>query len=474
MPLNLWLIDRTGSDLGLNHCRRDRYLTRHAGGHGYGWVLRAQSVPTVTGTLVHNPIAAINKWVQEHDQLPPAEVVRAAIAEALKSYDDIVTTRGLRAVQDEGDLDLRTSEQKLLMEGLVWVWVRVGLPGLLADWKIAHVEEETIALIGCTCELGDDVGTPEDHDQRGCKGIGWMTRGDVILQSRQVESRYAYGEFKTTGDAAMNWEAQWYHRNQLVAGVLGTERKYHIRVDEVYIIALIKGRNQREWNPEEGKASGPKFQASSLVYAGCRPANPPLLPEDWLQKWSGQYYWNEAEGKRRKVSKDYPRTLISKMSPTFWAEHAGSPSEYWTGWLDLGTLSESYKLIGPIYRQSGEGVDRVGQFTRQLLAEEQRWMSALWELYEFQERTGKGWGTAEFDQLLDQLIPMSRGDSCQSFFGNTCDKLALCDKHPGWENPEMLGFIPRRPHHTPELEQAIDRGLLPPEVGADAESGEEQ
>jgi hypothetical protein len=151
MPLNLWLIDRTGSDLGLNHCRRDRYLTRHAGGHGYGWVLRAQSVPTVTGTLVHNPIAAINKWVQEHDQLPPAEVVRAAIAEALKSYDDIVTTRGLRAVQDEGDLDLRTSEQKLLMEGLVWVWVRVGLPVLLADWKIAHVEEETIALIGCTC-----------------------------------------------------------------------------------------------------------------------------------------------------------------------------------------------------------------------------------------------------------------------------------------------------------------------------------
>jgi hypothetical protein len=73
---------------------------------------------------------------------------------------------------------------------------------------------------------------------------------------------------------------------------------------------------------------------------------------------------------------------------------------------------------------------------------------------------------------LDALVPMNRGQACHSYYGEPCSKLGLCDKLNGWEAPELLGYIPRRPHHAPELAQAIARGLLPPDEGL-AEDGEE-
>ena len=67
---------------------------------------------------------------------------------------------------------------------------------------------------------------------------------------------------------------------------MGTERKLGVQIDEVYIVALVKGRRMGEWNPEEGKASGPKYQNSPLVYGWYRPANPPLVEESWARSSS--------------------------------------------------------------------------------------------------------------------------------------------------------------------------------------------
>jgi hypothetical protein len=56
-------------------------------------------------------------------------------------------------------------------------------------------------------------------------------------------------------------------------------------------------------------------------------------------------------------------------------------------------------------------------------------------------------------------VTQNRGDACHQYFGETCSKLALCERTPGWERPETIGYVPRKPHHEPELAQMRARGL---------------
>lgn len=466
MALTLWLTDRSRYEEGTAHCPRARYLRYHAGPHGYGYDLKAQSIPTVTGTLVHGPLATILTEVGRKDALPTdAWIQEHAIQPAIAEYHRIVERRGLRAIVDADDLAQRVVEQTTLLEGLVWAFVRVPLPEYHRQHRVVFVEEELPTVIGCTCGLGDGVFDPPSHEGRGCGGIVWMTRGDAIAQRRGAAegTGYRYDEFKTTGDPNASWEAQWYHRVQLVAGVLGAEEKLSCAIDEVYIHPLLKGRRQAEWDPMEGKASGPKYQATPLVYGGRQAANLPMYGETWSAKWGGQFY-TDVDGKRRKTSKEFVRTGIWELPEALWrAGGATSPSDYWTAWIGNELLAQSYKCVGPIYRAQW----KLDAFKAQLVGEERRWQQALWELY---EASGDA---AAFHAALDRLVPQVRGDACESFFGDRCPFLWICDREPGWEDPLGSGrYVMRRPHHAPELEQAVERGLLPAEIG-EAEEAEE-
>lgn len=463
--LNLWLIDRSGYESAFP-CRRRRYLMRHAGPHGYGWQRKAQSIPTLTGGLIHAPLAEILAVVQAEDRLPTDAETYAAIQKAQAEYRQVVEARGLAMVVDEAELQLRMNEQLCLLEGLVWTFVRVALKGFHQTYRVVSVEEEATVVLGCTCGLGDEVGAAADHDARECQGIGWMTRADCVAQAREGGA-YSYHEFKTTGEASMNWEAQWYEKIQLFAGARGVEARDGIRCDSVYIHALIKGKNSREWDPAEGKASGPKYQNSKLVYAGRRAANPPLLAEDWAFEWKGQYYPDPNNpGKRKRQSADYPRTGLWEF--TDW-EGTGALSglDYWTAWIGEA-LADSYRCIGPIDRAEW----KVEEFFTQLVNEERRWQETLAHLYDFSVEHGCGWGDPLFMAELDRLVPMARGEACKSFFGDSCPMLPLCNRHDGWEDPALMGMLPRRPHHEDELVQAVGRGLLPPDEGAAELEGE--
>lgn len=444
---------------------RSRYLGYHAGPTGYGWARKAESIPAVTGQKVHDPAGAILLWCQAFPgEFPPDNVIYHEIQKARAAYLQIVEERGLQMTLGE-DLQFRVNEQLTLLEGLMWTWARCWLPQFLADWDIVEVETEHVTVVGCTCGLGDDIGAAEDHDARECGGYGWMTRGDCIAKRKAFPHTYAYHEIKTTGDASKNWEDQWPHRNQLMAGVLGAERKHGVEIDEVYIVALVKGRRQSEWNPEEGKASGPKYQNSPLVYGYYRPANPPLVEESWAQSY---YYWDEAAQKRRKLTRDYARLGIWNLDARYWQQGGTcSPSDYWTRWLGVDKLRESFRVIGPIFRQAW----KLDEWRRQTIAEETRVSGGLDALYAASEQ-GYVWGSPEFMAILDVDFPMTRGSHCQNHFGDTCPMLKLCNREPGWEDPTLMGYIPRRPHHQPELDQAIERGLLPPSEGL-AEDAEE-
>jgi hypothetical protein len=463
MALTIWLTDRSRYEEGTDHCQRGRYLRYHAGPHGYGWDKKAQSMPAVTGGLVHGPLTAILGYLKEHDQIPTDRwIYDEAISPALAQYEATVEKRGLASITDADELARRVAEQTTLLEGLIWCYVRGPLPQFHVEQRVILVEEEFVSVIGCTCGLGDLMGTAEDHDARQCDGIGWMTRGDCISQRRGAPdgTGYRYNEFKTTSGMTAGWEAQWTHRVQLVAGVLGAEHKLGAEIDEVWVPALMKGRNQREWDPYEGKASGPKFQASPLVYGGRRSANLPLYGEDWLPKWANQYYFDEVTQKRKKIPKEYARTGIWELPASYWeAGGCVSPSDYWTRWIGPEVLAEQFKLVGPIYR----GEWRLPVFLRQLEGEELRHRGALAALYDVAQVEGLGWTGPKFQDALDLLYPQSRGGACESFFGDVCPNLPLCDRLPGWEHPEGMNFIPRRPHHAPELAQAIERGLLPPD-----------
>ncbi len=137
---------------------------------------------------------------------------------------------------------------------------------------------------------------------------------------------------------------------------------------------------------------------------------------------------------------------------------------YWGRGMDQTLRASCYRPLGPIMRTE----KKLGQFTRQLVGEESRWQAIVWELFE----SGKVWGDPAYMELLDRLVPQTRGQACHSYYGEPCAFRWLCDEEAGWEDPSLCGYVPRRPHHTPELEAAISRGLLPPDEAL-ADEGDE-
>jgi hypothetical protein len=104
-------------------------------------------------------------------------------------------------------------------------------------------------------------------------------------------------------------------------------------------------------------------------------------------------------------------------------------------------------------------------------ADEAQWQEIAWKLYEAQQppsnvvdnaasRAAYGWASPEFQTLLDQLVPCSW--ECRPYGKeHQCEFVRICHRDQGWQDPIGSGyFVPRRPHHAPELEQAIARGLL--------------
>ncbi len=244
MALTIWLTDRSRHETGTGHCRRARFLGSHAGPNGYGWNRKAQSVPLVTGMLIAQVQEQIHRWILEHgngSHMPSDTQIQDWITAALVEYVRTVEKRGLSHIVDAAELLKRVLEQTTLLESLIWLWVDVGLPQLLAEWRIVLVESEELSILGCTCGLGDRMGTGEEHDLRGCNGIGWMTRGDLVCQSLMQEDRYSYHEFKAPGETTQNTDAAWLYRVQLIAGVMGAEDRIGHAIDEVYLQQLVKG-----------------------------------------------------------------------------------------------------------------------------------------------------------------------------------------------------------------------------------------
>ena len=482
---------------GRSHCQRDRYLTYHAGPNGYGLVRKGQSIPLATGSMGHTAMAPIMRWCQDHDgeiqqalALPeaqgpgpsflvvPREVIRAAIVEGQEEYDRAVVARGFAYAADEPETQYLIKEQKALIAGLVWAWTIEVLPEILRHSRILEVENDQALVYDCTCGLGAFVGTHTDHVERACEGKAFANKPDFITQNRTTEE-LGYHEFKTSGSDSPTFRDQWEIKMQMITATVDVELRHGKPVVEIWIHGLLKGRREQDYNAvTRRRDAGTYKQSSPACYGYVKPAVPPMEPADIRP---GREWWDPFEQRMRAVGKNHQKTPMWEIPlpvPEGWTQE-----EAWSEFMGAEARRKMLAIVGPLTRQ-----DQMLQgFWEETKAEEDRWIGGLWDLHDLAQQliaeaadTPGGvpedywrtvWADERFQRALNQWFP--RSYACRRY-GNRykCQHENTCFYREGWDHPlaasvldqEGTGmFILRRPHHQQELDQAVARGLLPPD-----------
>lgn len=490
MSSTIWLLDRSRVVDGRGFCQRARLLGYHIGPNGYGIQRKGTKLPLMTGIAGHDGLAPILQWCCEHDDLilqtlqlkpvegeplllVPTEVVRDAVRGAQQRYRQVVEVRGFANVDEDADAAGLVREQNYLIEGLIWAWCLDVLPELLMRGTIIEVEHDDTYVFGCTCGLGDGIGTKPEHEARECQGMGLMCRPDFLLQTR-LTGEIEYHEFKTTSMDSITFRDKWEVMIQMFAATLDAERRWDKHVQSVYIHGLIKGKREGDYNYESGKKDGQIRQRSIFCYGYRKPAVPPMESEEW----AAQYDYVGEDGKNHRLGKAWRSAGVWEL-PDALIPEGMSKGEFWAKWIPAEARRKNLVLIGPLSRQTL----MVDHFLLEAQGEETRWQQGLWELYDLGQtilaESGTApehqseatwwlavWPDARFQCALDRLFP--RSYECRRYgMRHSCQFEGPCLFHEGWADPMGGGqFIERRPHHKDELEQAIARGLLLPDEGA--------
>jgi len=455
MASAIWFTDRSRYETGTGKCAMRRYLGTHAGPTGYGWTHKSESLPLATGTAFHIALGALTTLLKNYNRLPTVDEVRDVCHKVRTDYEALLSRKGFRGGMFTGPIIEETiKEQSSLVEGLVWAITLNFLPWLHTHYSILEVEQERLHFLTCSCGAGP---LPQaDHDARGCTGIALMIRTDILARHR-VGSHLAYFEGKTTGWESDAWAEQWETKPQLALGTLDLAKIYGSEVAELFIVGANKGSRKKDKQDDGTPLEGMRRQQSSLAYGYCRPGNPPLAKDDWLPS----YEWVDAAGETKRASRAHKKRGIWHLAESDWgtwrAYASGeplAPEEFWARTLPPAVLDKVVFVLGPLNRQDAQ----LQSLTRGLLSEEQRWQQITWGLYETNV-AGHLWASDEYQNTLDRTIP--RSWNCRPFGKEyQCEFVPLCFKHSGWQDPASMGFVPRRPHHQPELDQAISRGLL--------------
>ena len=445
-----WLTDRTHYEMGVGKCARARYHSKHSGPSGYGLVRKAESLPLATGTYAHVATGHLFSYMQKTDQLPTTAVVREAVTLATNEYDKILTARGFRGLMASSTTEAVITEQCALITGMTWAFALKILPWWHKEFRTLQVEQEGLYVLDCTCGAG--IGAPASQ-HTNCHGIALQIRQDVIGERRINPNILAYAEIKTTGKDFGPFTEEWESRPQLSLGTLNIPEQYQGRqISELWVFGLYKGYREKIYDDQDRIVG--KRQASVFCQGYRRPGNPPVAAEDWKPTYR---YVNE-QGQKKQVTKDYQKASIWELHdwPIWLTNKAADPlmsaAECWARSLPDDVIAKQLFVLGPLNRQDLQ----VEMLKRQISAEERRWQQIVWALY----NSGLDWGTEDFQQLLDQLVPCSW--NCRPYGADhACQYEPLCYRHDGWQTPELIGFVSRTPHHTSELDQMKERGLVP-------------
>jgi len=489
----LWLTNRSAYQREHNQCDHARFLEYHSGPYGYGIRLKAESVYLPTGIFFHKILEGVVKlaieigWKDFEASKYRADT-RVIINGAVDRYYRLLDARGLRNM-DLVEQEYTIAEQATLIEGLGWAWSMTLLPYLIKYFTPLSVEVEDVVVLGCSCGLPTGVGEPEDHATRGCNGIAWCSKADLIT-ARDADGAAGWHEYKTGAEVfRKTFSERWDTNVQFASGILGAERRLQREITHIYVHGLQKGSRKSQYDDDKKDYSGPRRQNSILCYAYCKPADPPVLPlDDWRVKY--QWYENDPHtGKRhmRRLGKGYEKV------PIWEAEFFGRPGgwsnvEYWTAWLGPIRMNEEVcLLLGPYERPT----QMLEEFVVEAAAEERRWQDRLWAVHDARTQAYDRLMAArpvfdesgsrisfevvevqpEVQKALRENFPKN-WEGCRSYYGDVCEFLdPICLKRVGWDDPlGSLKYIHRRPHHQPEIDQMIARGLPVP-TDPDAEEG---
>jgi hypothetical protein len=463
----IWLTSRSAFEAGSQNCAMRRYLNYHAGPYGYGFARKATSVPLATGSYAHLGCTETAKWILDARQATgvqptsaPDDVIRWAADCAVQKYLRVVARRGVLtfAQDDEASLarlQLLIAEQSTLIEGLIWTWCLVRLPQILSEYEILHVEEEESYVLDCTCGLGSGLGELDDHEARGCNGIGLMSKPDILAR-RYSDAAVGYCELKTAGEARRSWADAWERKQQFLIGAQAAERRLGEPVTHAWVEGLVKGRRSRDY----GDSDGPKRQQSCLAYGYWQAPNPPLSVGGWLPAYESY----DAEGIKHTPSRAKSgghrklglwEGVTEELFPGL--PEGMSRMEYWVKYL-VGNwqwnLQKNLSVVGPLPKRA----ELIEKAERSFITEERLWQDRVWRVYDFSAATGKTWGDPDFHRHLDSVVP--RSWNCDPFGpDHPCPYQPLCFEHEGWQQPVVGGtFVFRSPHHLPEAEQMKARG----------------
>jgi hypothetical protein len=395
--------------------------------------------------------------MKETDSLPPLEVMREAINLALAAYKKKLDSHGMIGFADPVKLQTIYDEQSCLITGLIWALRRKSLPWIHEQYKILQAEMESLYVLGCTCGLGSVVLDASAHVAKDCQGIGQMIRQDVIAERRQGGG-LAYFEIKTTGQGRDMFAEQWETTPQLSMGTFGILERYGKEITETFVLGLNKGYREKI-KDAEGNVTG-RRQNSAFCYGFCQPGNPPLAQDDW--KWA--YEWIDEAGNTKRAPRSYQKRGVWELETSDWptyhqfkSTNPGSTSaEFWAFSLPESVVGKCVYEVGPMNRQDAQ----IAALKIEIPAEERKWQGILWQLYELQAQ-GFAWASPEFQQRLSELVP--RSWACRRYGAEyECAMKGICFHETGHEDPLASGrYVHRRPHHEPELLQAVARGLLP-------------
>lgn len=245
-----------------------------------------------------------------------------------------------------------------------------------------------------------------------------QVKPDLVLRDRQT-GKLCIMDFKSMSSFKEQTTPQSFAESvQIALMTAAVEAAHGEPVEQFWIAGMVKGSKQ-VFEKDGNKTAEPRFY-SHLCYA--------KVPQPPFKEWDFKGFW-------------YNKTPIWEFDP--------SPINFVRLLQEKrpDILHESFPMMGPFQRQT----HMIPQALRGIVGGENRWINALWALSEANPES--------FNVVLDETFSRSYGN-CTSFFGDSCPFVRLCYALPGHEDPIGSGFYrQRRPHHEPERQDWLRRGI---------------
>lgn len=327
--MSLHVSDRSRLVAGWARCPRLRYLTYHHNNTGY--VTKERGIDLAFGTLIHDTLANVVTTAYEVKD----------DTKKIEYFKDFISSGATHFALLMSDEDPRhTREMVFLYRCLIWGFIRTQLPWIITKYDIVQVEKEEFIILGCTCGLGA-VGSREVHDNRGCNGVAFLTRSDLILSDRSDGTEVNL-DYKTAGSFGFSWEKKFEDSVQQTTQCLGYEQRTGRKIHSSYILGLLKGR--AVLNEETGK----KEIDSPFLKVYYRASLAPGMPDDI--KLSAFYKDAEGNNRRATESKGYVWTSVWDTRFARQFDNDADLAENWVFWLDEEDVARQFKLVGPLPR----------------------------------------------------------------------------------------------------------------------------